>query len=268
MDVETGTVEVEGNPIGYRRCGVGPPLVLLHGAWSDGREWRRQLHTLSDEFTVVAWDAPGCGASFDPPDAFPLAAYADAVAGFLDAIDIEQPHLLGLSFGGGLALEVYRRHPAVPRSLVLASAYAGWAGSLPPDEVAARVRRVLEESERPASEWAPSYLPGFFAGPVPDAARDEVLEIMLDVRPAGIRPMITAFAAADLRDVLGAIRVPTLLLYGELDTRAPRAVAEDLHDRIPRSELVMLPGVGHVTNIEAPEAFDDAVRRFLRSVTA
>jgi pimeloyl-ACP methyl ester carboxylesterase len=267
MDVEHGTVEVEGKPIGYRRAGTGPPLVLLHGAWSDGREWRRQLDALSDEFTVVAWDAPGCGASFDPPDEFPLAAYADAVAGFVDAIGVEHPHLLGISFGGGLALEVYRRHPALPRSLVLASAYAGWAGSLPADEVAARVRRALDESERPPAEWAPSYLPGFFAGPVPDAARDEMLEIMLDVRPAGIRPMITAFAAADLRDVLATIRVPTLLLYGDLDTRAPPAVAEVLHDRIPGSELVMLPGVGHVTNIEAPDAFDAAVRRFLRSVT-
>ena len=95
-----------------------------------------------------------------------------------------------------------------------------------------------------------------------------MLEIMLDVRPAGIRPMITAFAAADLRDMLGTIRVPTLLLYGDLDTRAPRAVAEELHDRIPGSELVMLPGVGHVTNIEAPEEFDAAVRRFVRSVTS
>ena len=267
MDLEVGTVEVDGKPIGYRRAGTGPPLVLLHGAWSDSREWRRELDTLSDEFTVIAWDAPGCGPSFDPPDDFPLAAYADAVARFVDAIGADHPHLLGISFGGGLALEVYHRHPALARSLVLASAYAGWAGSLPADEVAERVRRVFEESEQPPSEWAPSYLPSFFAGPVPQAARDEMLEIMLDVRPAGIRPMVTAFAAADLRDVLPTITVPTLLLYGELDSRAPRTVAEELHHQIPGSELVMLPDVGHVTNVEAPELFDATVRAFLRTVT-
>jgi pimeloyl-ACP methyl ester carboxylesterase len=259
---------VDGRPVGYRRAGSGPPIVLLHGAWSDGREWRRQLEALSDEFTVLAWDAPGCGASFDPPGEFPLAAYADAVAGFVEALGVERPHLLGLSFGGGLAIEVYHRHPALPRSLVLASAYAGWAGSLPPDEVAERVRRVLEEAERPAAEWAPSYLPGFFAGPVPQDAIDDVLEIMLDVRPAGTRPMITAFAEADLRDVLGTIRVPTLLVYGDADVRAPRAVAESLHAVIPGSELVMLPGVGHMTNVEAPEGFNAVVRDFLRSVPA
>src|SRR5262245_40425560 len=167
LDIEVATVDVGGRRIGYRRAGAGPPLLLLHGAWSDGREWRRQLEALSDDFTVVAWDAPGCGASFDPPDEFPLAAYADAVAGLVDALGVEQPHLLGLSFGGGLALEVYHRHPALPRSLILASAYAGWTGSLPPEEVADRVRRLLEEADRPAAEWAASYLPGFFAGAVP-----------------------------------------------------------------------------------------------------
>ena len=185
MDAELELVDVDSRPIAYRRAGSGPPLVLLHGAWSDGREWRRQLEELSDEFTVIAWDAPGCGGSWDPPDEFPLAAYADVVAGFVDAIGVVRPHVLGLSFGGGLALEVYRRHPSLPRSLVLASAYAGWAGSLPREEVAARVRRVLDEAARPPAEWAPGYLPGFFAGAVPQAARDEVLEIMLDVRPTG-----------------------------------------------------------------------------------
>jgi pimeloyl-ACP methyl ester carboxylesterase len=103
---------------------------------------------------------------------------------------------------------------------------------------------------------------------VPQTARDETLAIMLDVRAAGIRPMVLAFAEADLRDVLDTIRVPTLLLYGELDSRAPRAVADELHERIPGSELVILPGVGHATNIEAPDAFDSTVRRFLRSVMA
>ena len=99
-------------------------------------------------------------------------------------------------------------------------------------------------------------------------ARDEVLEMMLDVRPAGIRPMITAFATADLRDVLPTITVPTLLLSGALDVRSPLSVAEELHQHIPRSELVVLADVGHVTNIEAPAAFDATVRAFLRTVTA
>lgn len=264
--IDVDTVSVSGRTIAYRCVGDGPPLVLLHGGWSDSREWRPQLDGLSDEFTVIAWDAPGCGASADPPDPFPLADYADTVAGFIRALGVERPHLLGLSFGAGLAIEVYGRHPGLVRSLVLASAYAGWAGSLPADVVADRVRRALADADRPPQEWIGSYLSGFFAGPVPQESMDEVLAIMGGTRPAGTRPMVKAFAEADLRDVLEDISVPVLLLYGDMDVRAPLTVAEDLHSRVPHSELVVMPGVGHVCNIEAPVSFNAEVRRFLRSV--
>ena len=72
-------------------------------------------------------------------------------------------------------------------------------------------------------------------------------------------------SAEDVRDVLPRIDVPTLLLYGDRDVRAPRAVAEALHASIADSRLVMLPGVGHVCNVEAPEEFNAAVRDFLRN---
>jgi len=78
--------------------------------------------------------------------------------------------------------------------------------------------------------------------------------------------MARSFAEADLRDVFPLIDVPTLLLYGDKDVRAPLNVAEDLHAAIPRSRLVVLPGVGHVSNVEAAEPFTAEVRAFLRSV--
>ena len=69
-------VKIGGLRIAFERKGKGTPLVLLHGAVSNSREWRRQLDELSDEFTVVAWDAPGCGRSSDPPETFRLPDYA------------------------------------------------------------------------------------------------------------------------------------------------------------------------------------------------
>lgn len=240
--------------------------MLLHGGWSDSRQWRPQLEALSDEFDVVAWDAPGCGGSSDPPTPADLGTYADAVAGLAAALDLDRPHLGGLSFGGGLAIEVVHRHPTLPRSLLLAGAYAGWRGSLPPEEVEARLARVLAERDRPPATWAPGYLDGFFGGPVGDELRDEVLAIMLDVRPGGVEPMLRSFAAADLRHVLPTITVPTLVIHGELDARSPPSVAEELHARIPGSELVVLPGVGHIVSLEASAAFDAEARRFLGSV--
>ena len=259
-------IEAGGRMIAYRRTGAGDPLVLLHGAWSDGREWRPQLTGLSDEFDVIAWDAPGCGESDDPPPGTDMTAYADGVADLAAALELGPAHVCGLSFGGGLALEVYRRHPRLVQSLVLASAYAGWRGSLPPEEVAARLARARRELDLPPSTWIDSYLPGFFARPVPAETLDLVRSLMLQVRPAGTSPMLAAFAEADLRPMLATITVPTLLLYGTADARAPRYVSDALHAGIPGSELVLLSGAGHVCNLEAPEAFNAALRRFLHSV--
>ena len=258
-------VEVGGLRIAFDTAGHGPPLLLLHGGFSDRRAWRPQLAGLADEFTLVAWDAPGCGGSSDPPGTFRLTDYADHLAGFVAALGLDNPDVLGLSFGSGLALELYRRHPDIPRTLILASAYAGWAGSLPPDEVRARLERGTRDAQRPPQEWVDDYLPTFFSGQVAPEVVEASAAMMLDTRPEGMLPMLRSLAEADLRDVLPTISVPTLLLYGELDVRAPLPVAHDLHARIPTSRLVVLPGAGHDTNLEVPEAFNDSVRSFLRA---
>jgi len=141
-----GAVEVSGMRIAYQRAGQGPPLVLIHGAYEDSRIWRPQLDGLSNEFTVIAWDAPGCGQSDDPPPDFSAEDLGNVIAGFLRAVAPRKPHVLGLSWGSGAALELYRGHPNMAASLVLASAYAGWAGSLPPEEVERRNARSSPSS--------------------------------------------------------------------------------------------------------------------------
>jgi pimeloyl-ACP methyl ester carboxylesterase len=260
------SVRTRMGTIAYRRVGTGPPLVLLHGGLSDGRSWTPQLAGLAGEYDVVAWDAPGCGRSSDPPAELTLADYADTVGALVGALALGRVHLAGHSFGAGLAIEVYRRHQETVHSLVLSGAYAGWRGSLPHEEVEARLRRALEELDRPPAEWVDGYLSGFFSDSVPPETQDAVRAMMLEVRPAGTRSMVTAFADADLRDILPTIAVPTLLLYGADDARAPRGVADALHAAIPGSRLVLIPDAGHDVNLEAPEKFEAAVRSFLRTV--
>ena len=256
-------VEVDGLRVAYERRGSGPPLVLLHGILDDARAWRPQLDGLSDAFDVIAWEAPGCGGSDDPPEGFGADDYADCVLGLLDALGVERPHVAGLSWGSGLALELYRRRPDVPRTLILASGYAGWKGSLPPEEVDRRLAQCLAESEMAPEEFVPGWLPGLLTDAAPPGLADEVVTIMSDFHPAGYRAMALAFADLDLRPVLPTVTVPTLLLWGELDARSPVPVAEAMHAQLPRSELVLLDGVGHFTNLEAPDRWNDAVRRFL-----
>ena len=259
-------IEFDGLRIAYERAGDGPPLVLLHGYVGDGpTTWRRQLEGLSDEFTVVVWDAPGAGRSSDPPGSFGMAGYADCLAGFLNALGLERPHVAGLSFGGALALELSHRHPAIPMTLILASAHAGWAGSLPAEVAEKRLRDALALADLSPEEFVRALLPTMFSEATPAESVDEFGASMLAFHPQGFRAMARALAE-DLRDVLPHVRVPTLLVYGDNDVRAPLTVAENLHAALSGSTLVVLPGAGHLCNIEAPEEFNRAARSFLRDI--
>jgi pimeloyl-ACP methyl ester carboxylesterase len=258
------TVEVGGFRIAYERVGTGPPLLLLHGFVGDGAAtWRYQLETLSDDFTVVAWDAPGAGRSSAAPESFRVADYADCLAGFASALALTRPHIAGLSFGSMVALELFRRRRLHPRKLVLASAYAGWAGSFPPDVVQERLQRSLRLSTLPPADFVAAMLPSMFS---PGAPADRVADFAANVAafdPVGFRAMASSSAEADLRDVLATVDVPTLLLYGDQDVRAPQDVAEALRAAIPGSRLVTMPGVGHASPVEAPDRFSAELRRFL-----
>jgi pimeloyl-ACP methyl ester carboxylesterase len=259
-------VEVDGLQIAYERAGEGPPLVLLHGYVGDGAgSWRRQLRELSDEFTVVAWDAPGAGRSSDPPESFRIADYADTLARFVETLGLARPHVVGLSFGGILALELQRRHPRIARSLVLASATAGWAGSLAPEVTEERLRQAVDLADLPSDQFVETLAPTMFSDSAPADLVDRFVESMRGFHPSGFRTMARSSAEADLRDALPGVDVPTLLIYGERDERAPLEVADHIHAAIPHSRLVLLPGVGHLCNLEAPGEFNSELRSFLRS---
>ena len=178
---------------------------------------------------------------------------------------MRRPHVLGHSFGAGLALELNRRHPGVQRSLVLAGAYAGWAGSLPPEEVQMRLRLALEMAELLPDRFVPQSVPGLFSDLIP-APRAEELAAMSEARPVSTRVMARAFAEADLRDALPQVRAPTLLLCGGADERSPLPVAQALHAEIPTSRMTVLPGLGHESYGESPEQFNAEVRAFIGAV--
>ena len=266
-EVGEGQVEIGGRTIAFRRAGSGPPVVLVHGATVDSRAWIPTIHDLAGTFTVVAWDAPGAGRSSDPPESFRLPDFADCLAGFIDEVGLDRPHVVGVSFGAALALQLYQRHPAVPRTLTLVGAYAGWAGSLPREIVDERLRRAIQNAERPPASWAPEMVATYFSEAAPTNLIDEVVAIVSDCRPVWIRTAAYALAEADLRDALPEIGVPTLLLNGENDVRSSVTVAQDLRSKIPGSRLVVVPGVGHAVELEAPERFQAEIREFMRTAT-
>lgn len=258
-------VDVKGLQIGFRRAGRGEPLLLLHGAVSDSRVWRVELDAFADDFDVVAWDAPGCGDSSEAPASFRMPHYAEVLGGFLDALGLDPAHVVGHSWGSTLALELSLRHPGRVRSLVLVGAYAGWAGSLSPDEVERRLTFALQAADAIESgRWDPTAMPGLFSDAMPADRASELARVMSEIRPAATRSMAHALAEADLRGELARISAPTLLVAGDADERSPLTVARELNTAMPGSELTVLPGLGHECYLEDPKAFDAAVHAFLR----
>jgi pimeloyl-ACP methyl ester carboxylesterase len=255
------SIRASGLEIAYRRAGTGPPLVLVHGAAEDSRIWRAQLTGLADELTVIAWDQPGAGASSGVPPGFGLAGYADALAALVEAVAPGGAHIGGVSWGGTVVLELYRRRPDLVATLILVDTYAGWKGSLPDHEVRARVDGLRRMPAGPSRLT----IPGLFAGE-PPAGIAALLEAMAgDVQPQTMQDQLLAMAHADLTDVLPGIAVPTLLVWGELDARSPLRVAREFERAIPDATLVVLPGAGHMSHVEQPERFSEVVRAFCRA---
>jgi pimeloyl-ACP methyl ester carboxylesterase len=220
------------------------------------------LEDLSDAFTVVAWDAPGVGESSDPPDPFTITDWAVCLAAFLDALDIARAHVLGLSWGGLLAQELYRLSPTRIKALILADTYAGWKGSLGEEVSQQRLARCERESSLPAPEFIARWVPVEFFSDASLDLQEEMAAVVSEFHPLGFRLMAKTLADSDTTDLLSTIDFPTLLLWGEDDRRSPLDVAGRFHDLIRGAELVVIPRAGHVSNMEQPGAFDAHVRRF------
>ena len=230
-------VKINGLSVAYEQTGDGPALVLLHGFIIDSRMWRLQLESLSDQFTVIAWDAPGTGQSSDPPETFGIGDWVDCLAGLLDAAGVQRAHILGLSWGGILAQEFYRRHSMRVLSLVLADTYAGWKGSLPEPIVEERLVACLRDASLPPGEFVPKYLPGMFSESATQEVQKEFANIMSGFHPVGFRLMAA-------------------------DRRSPMNIAYQIRDAIPGARLAVISGAGHVSNLEKPAQFNTIVRDF------
>lgn len=261
------TITVNGRTIGYLRAGSGPALLLFHGIGGNATQFRHQLDGLADAYTVVAWDAPGYGESDDPDTDWTMATFAEHAVAFIDALGIGQAHVLGQSWGGVLAAELYRRAPERFLSLILSDTFAG--GSAQPEEeraasLQARLRSL--ETMTPA-EMAEARTPAV-VGPTPSpAALSAARQMMAEIRPSGYRVAATVLAAADERDVLPTVTVPTLVITGEHDKIVPRAAADALHAAISGSCLVIIPDAGHLPNMEQPERYNAVVREFVSTAS-
>ncbi len=223
------------------------PLVLLHAFPFDARMW----DGVRDLLKPITPDQRGGGRS---PD---LVAVAEDVLRLLDERGIERAVLGGCSMGGYVAMAVLRRDPSRVAGLVLADTRAG------ADAEEARANRLAMAArvEAEGLGWVPDTVVGGLLGPAADeAVTGRVRELILDQDPAEVVWAQRAMAARpDSAGVLAEVDVPALVLVGEHDALTPPALARELAATLRHGEYVELPGVGHLTPLEAPDAFAAAV---------
>lgn len=242
------------------------PLIFLHGIGGAARAWRRQLANFGDRFRAIAWDMPGYGGSA-PLASVSIAALAEALQQFIEQLGVSRPVLIGHSVGGMIVQKWLVQFPKLARAVVLAQtspAFGKADGDWQKSFIAARLG-PLDRGETMKS-LAPSLVKEL-VGDDPDPNGMEVArECMGSVPEASYRAMMLALIGFDQRSTLGNISVPTLLLSGSKDNNAPAPMMAKTATFIPGAEYVELAGVGHLANLERPDAFDEALGRFLNSL--
>lgn len=240
-------------------------LIFLHGIGGAARAWRRQLSAFGGRYRAIAWDMPGYGGSA-PLAKVSIAALAAALRQFLEQIEAIRPILVGHSIGGMIVQEWLVQNPLAARSIVLAQtspAFGKPNGDWQKSFIAARLG-PLDRGETMVS-LAPSLVKEL-VGDDPDPEGMEVArECMASVPEASYRAMMLALIGFDRRDALKNIAVPTLLLSGSKDNNAPAPMMTKMAGYIPSARYVELAGVGHLANLERPDAFNEALNGFLES---
>jgi 3-oxoadipate enol-lactonase len=244
--------------------GLKGTLVLIHGFPLGARMWEPQLELAGQGWRIVAPQLRG----FDGPAADSVATSVDDYAGdvidLLDALDIEQAVIGGLSMGGYITFAMFRHAPRYFRGMILADtrAEADTAGGV---EGRKRMIQLVRDEgpARVADEMMPNLLgPSTRANrpEVVDALRDLILSNSTDTIAGAIVALMTRL---DSTPLLSQVHCPTLVVVGDEDALTPRACSEAIQHAIVGAELAVVPQAGHMSNMEQPAAFNLALARFL-----
>jgi 3-oxoadipate enol-lactonase len=245
--------------IAYDREGSGPPLVLMHGAEASRQMFAALVPLLAKHFTVIAYDQRDCGDTEGPERPATLADLAHDAHKFIKALAYRRVHVFGSSFGGRVAQALALLHPQSVDRLVLAST---WPLPRPYEELCPDGRRI-HELRRALPGTAEELATYFFPEPFLQQ-RPELRRIFANVRSQTARSeRRAATAATTLENGAADIVAPTLVIAGELDRVVPASVTLSMAGRIRGAEAVLLPAIGHVTAMQAPEVLAQHLVRFL-----
>ncbi len=269
IETRMPSARVNGLELAYQVAGDGAETLVLVNGLADTKEtWELQLPAFAERYRVVTYDNRGCGESSTPPGPYTTALMAEDLAGLADALELERFHLLGVSMGGMIAQEYAVAHAdrLLSASFCCTYSYPGpfcsrmfscWRDLVPVLGVGFTQREVLL--------WA--FTTDFFEQRTAELEEIEQLMAENPQTPEGYLAQLSSIETHDTRGRLGAVSCPSMTLVGREDILIYPGLSRRLHDELPSSTWVAVPG-GHACLWEFPEAFNEAALRFLSSVGA
>jgi pimeloyl-ACP methyl ester carboxylesterase len=246
----------------HARSRGNPALVFVHGVGSTAAIWDYQLNTLCDAFDCYAIELRGNGVTaVADPASITRAGFVEDVLAIADANGIERTHFVGCSLGGVVGFELWKRVPQRLRSLTFAGSFAAYPGAQAYADSVKAAARSAGTMDAFARERAAKL------GMPPGARTDETIAQMACKSIDDYLASTQATWTGDYRSLLASISAPVMVVVGERDTVAPIALGQEIADGIPHARFEVVAAAGHVTNADAPAAFDALLRDFLGTLT-
>jgi 3-oxoadipate enol-lactonase len=262
-------ITANGISIHYRFDGPeGAPVVTLsHSLAANLSMWEPQIPALAQRYRVLRYDTRGHGQTAAPPGPYSLEELAEDVRALLQALGVGRTHFIGLSMGGMIGQMLALQSPHLLQSLVLCDTMS----RVPPEAKSMWEERIHIASTRGLEPHVEPTIARWFTAPFREARPDVIDRVRAMIRstpPQGYVGCCHAIAGLNLTDRLPEIDVPTLIVVGEEDPGTPVAASRLMQERIRGSELVILKAASHLSNLEQPEAFNQAVLHFLAKAGA
>ena len=255
--------------LAYDDHGIGQPVLFLHAFPLNRSMWSGELITLlaEERYRLVSLDWRGFGESDITGEVSTMDMFADDVAGLMDTLGMDDAIICGLSMGGYAAFAFLRKYPQRVKALILADTK--------PEADSAEAKANRENVARLAETQGPEAVADLqVPRSLAEHTRQNHAEVEIRVRQMIAAATTQGIAAAsrgmalraDSTDLLAGITCPTLVIVGEQDALIPLELARKYASQIPNAQLVVIPQAGHLSNVEQPEAFIQAISTFLASV--